>query len=282
MRRKIMLKTLILTLVLSLAWMPIHDTPVQAAEKESAEEVPAPKLSAKKVTISEGKSKKLRVKNLPEGTSVKWSSSDKKIAAVTKTGKVKAKKTGKCTITANVGKITLTCKVTVKAVTDTPSWDGKDNGTVTVDDILFPTDKGWTENYISTDSASYTSTSASAAYTYGVSGLGAGGSALLSKEEEQEAFETLITDKINGAEQESRTLLENREYTCIIILKLNGEEDTERKVSLLLMARDDKLITVIKVGRSENPTEELTKLSSLIDTLNAKGSSTDDAGKEDA
>ncbi len=44
---------------------------------------------------------------------VKWSSSNKKVATVTSKGKVTAKKEGKATIKAKVGKKTFTCKVTV-------------------------------------------------------------------------------------------------------------------------------------------------------------------------
>lgn len=47
---------------------------------------------------------------------VKWSSDDKKIASVSKSGKVKAKKQGKAVITARYGKKEFHCKVTVKSM----------------------------------------------------------------------------------------------------------------------------------------------------------------------
>ena len=50
------------------------------------------------------------------GTSkkAKWSSSNKKVATVSSKGKIKAKKVGKCTIKAKIGKKTYSCKLTVK------------------------------------------------------------------------------------------------------------------------------------------------------------------------
>ncbi|WP_049945918.1 M4 family metallopeptidase [Butyrivibrio sp. LC3010] len=68
------------------------------------------KLSQKKATLIVGQSLKLTM----EGASkVKWSSSNKKVATVSK-GNVKAKKAGKATITAKVGNKKYNCKVTVK------------------------------------------------------------------------------------------------------------------------------------------------------------------------
>lgn len=99
-----------------------------------------PKLSDKKLTLVVGQKKKLRLKN-SEG-SVKWSSKDKKIAAVSKSGMVTAKKKGSTVITAKSGKGIYTCKVTVKnkkpVVTPKPAetpvpdsqWqEGKKSGT---------------------------------------------------------------------------------------------------------------------------------------------------------
>nr|MBP3598384.1 Ig-like domain-containing protein [Eubacterium sp.] len=80
------------------------DPSMQAAAK--------PKLSKKKLTIIVGKTAKIKVKN--SKAKVKWSSNKKKVATVTGKGIVKAKKAGKATITARVGKKKLKCKVTVK------------------------------------------------------------------------------------------------------------------------------------------------------------------------
>ena len=72
------------------------------------------RLSSKKIVLQVGKTKKLKVKNKPAGVKVVWKSSKKKVATVSKKGKVKAKKPGKTTITAKVGKKKYKCKVIVK------------------------------------------------------------------------------------------------------------------------------------------------------------------------
>lgn len=71
------------------------------------------KLNKSKLTLEVGKSKQLKVKGTKVGK-VKWSSSKKKIATVSKKGKVTAVKTGKTDIIAKVGKKKLRCRVTVK------------------------------------------------------------------------------------------------------------------------------------------------------------------------
>lgn len=77
---------------------------VQAATKRL-------KLNRISLTLTVGKSKKLTVRN---GRNVKWSSSNRAVAAVSKNGTVKAKKAGKATISAKASGRTLKCKVTVK------------------------------------------------------------------------------------------------------------------------------------------------------------------------
>lgn len=75
-----------------------------------------PKLSKTKITMTVGQSKKLKVKGISKKRTkrIKWKSSKKKVVTVTKTGKIKARKAGKATITAKVGKKKLKCKVVVK------------------------------------------------------------------------------------------------------------------------------------------------------------------------
>ena len=81
------------------------------------------KLSAKKATLTVGKSKTLTLKKGKKKLSgVKWSTSNKKVATV-KNGKVKAKKAGKATITAKYKKKKYACKVTVKAKTKKQTTD---------------------------------------------------------------------------------------------------------------------------------------------------------------
>lgn len=72
----------------------------------------SPKLSKTKITLNVGKKKTLKVKNA--SGKVKWSSSNKKVAAVSGKGQITAKKAGTAKITAKVDKKKLICKITVK------------------------------------------------------------------------------------------------------------------------------------------------------------------------
>ena len=69
------------------------------------------RLNQTKLKVKTGKKATLKV--LKKAKSVKWSTSNKKIATVSKKGVVKGIKPGKATITAKVGKKNLKCKVTV-------------------------------------------------------------------------------------------------------------------------------------------------------------------------
>lgn len=71
-------------------------------------------ISHKAITLVTGQSKTLKVTGATK--TIKWSTSNKKVATVNKKGKVTAKKAGKATIKAKVGKYQLSCKVTVKKV----------------------------------------------------------------------------------------------------------------------------------------------------------------------
>ncbi len=71
-----------------------------------------PKLNKKKITLTKGKTFKLKLKHA-KASKVKWSSSKKSVATVKK-GKITAKKKGKATITAKYKGKKYKCKVTVK------------------------------------------------------------------------------------------------------------------------------------------------------------------------
>ena len=73
----------------------------------------SPSLNKTKVTLIAGRTKQLKVKNAGK-KKVVWSSNNKKIASVSKSGLVKAKKAGTCKITARVGNKKLKCKVKVQ------------------------------------------------------------------------------------------------------------------------------------------------------------------------
>jgi len=60
------------------------------------------KLNKKTVTMTVGTKYSLKVKNLPKNAKVTWASSDKKKAAVSRKGTVKAKKAGSVTIRSKV------------------------------------------------------------------------------------------------------------------------------------------------------------------------------------
>ncbi|RGD75581.1 Ig-like domain-containing protein [Anaerofustis stercorihominis] len=72
-----------------------------------------PKLSAKSVYVTAGKTYQLKVKGTKK--KAKWSTSKKSVAVVNKKGKVTAKKKGAAYIYAKIGKKKLKCKVNVEA-----------------------------------------------------------------------------------------------------------------------------------------------------------------------
>lgn len=95
---------ILLVLVLTLGFSPITNVEAKAA----------PRLNYRKVTLVQGKKKKLKVRNLRRRRKVKWYSTKKSVATVNRKGVVKAKKKGKATIVAKVGKKKYRCKVIVK------------------------------------------------------------------------------------------------------------------------------------------------------------------------
>lgn len=97
-------KLLVILSVIVMSFIVLPNTGVSAASKA--------KLNKKSATIYVGKTVTLKVKNNKK--KVKWISSNKKIATVSKRGKVKGKKAGKVIITAKVGNKKYKCKVTVK------------------------------------------------------------------------------------------------------------------------------------------------------------------------
>ena len=74
------------------------------------------KINKKKVIVLVSQSVKLSVKGKKKG--VKWSSSNKKVAKVSRKGKVTGRKPGKAIIKAKIGRKVLKCKVLVKVGLD--------------------------------------------------------------------------------------------------------------------------------------------------------------------
>lgn len=95
---------ILLVLVLTLGFSPVTNVEAKAA----------PRLNYKKVTLVQGKKKKLKVRNLRRRRKVKWYSTKKSVATVNRKGVVKAKKKGKTYIVAKVGKKKYRCKIIVK------------------------------------------------------------------------------------------------------------------------------------------------------------------------
>lgn len=84
---------------------------------------PISKLSSKKyslnkssVTLKKGKTFKIVIKNLEKKSKpkVKYKTSNKKVATVSKNGKIKARKKGRATVTVKIGNTTRKVKVRVK------------------------------------------------------------------------------------------------------------------------------------------------------------------------
>ena len=99
--KRVILAALVMVLAFSL--MPVN------AEAASTK----PTLSMSKINMPAGGKRQLILFDAPEGKKVTWSSSNKKVAAVSKKGKVTAKKLGTAKITAKVNGKKYTCTVKV-------------------------------------------------------------------------------------------------------------------------------------------------------------------------
>ena len=95
---------ILLALILAIGFSPVTNVEAKAA----------PRLNYRKVTLVQGKKKRLKVRNLSRRRKVKWYSTRKSVATVNRKGVVKAKKKGKAYIVAKVGKKKYRCKVIVK------------------------------------------------------------------------------------------------------------------------------------------------------------------------
>ena len=104
MNKKHIVLCLVMLLLVNLL---LPTTNVQAKAKKQLT------LNKSKITLSVGKSYQLKVKNNKK--KVKWSTSSKKIAKVTKKGKVTAVRKGTCRVYAKVSGKKLSCKVVVYA-----------------------------------------------------------------------------------------------------------------------------------------------------------------------
>lgn len=83
--------------------------------------VETPKLSKKSATIKVGKTLQLKLNGNTQ--KVTWESSKPSVATVSKKGKITAKKSGKCVVTATVSNKSYKCNITVKKPKTTTSED---------------------------------------------------------------------------------------------------------------------------------------------------------------
>ena len=97
---------ILLALILAIGFSPVTNVEAKAA----------PRLNYRKVTLVQGKKKRLKVRNLSRKRrrKVKWYSTRKSVATVNRKGVVKAKRKGKAYIVAKVGRKKYRCKVIVK------------------------------------------------------------------------------------------------------------------------------------------------------------------------
>lgn len=97
---------ILLALILAIGFSPVTNVEAKAA----------PRLNYRKVTLVQGKKKRLKVRNLSRRRrrKVKWYSTRKSVATVNRKGVVKAKRKGKAYIVAKVGRKKYRCRVIVK------------------------------------------------------------------------------------------------------------------------------------------------------------------------
>ena len=119
MKRKIGKK--IISVLMSTA-LVVSGVCLQGGDASAAKKVTKVTLNKKRATLYVGATSaysKLKLKatvKAKKAAKVKFKTSNKKIATVSSKGVVKAKKAGKATITATVGKKKATCKITVKKI----------------------------------------------------------------------------------------------------------------------------------------------------------------------
>lgn len=106
-------KQISILLLVTLFVAGIGTVPLESAEQVYAASSKKMKLNHSSVTMQAGTKRTLKItKNKPSGT-VKWSSSNKKVATVSNKGVVTAKKKGTAVITAKKGKKSVKCKIKV-------------------------------------------------------------------------------------------------------------------------------------------------------------------------
>ena len=136
-----LLSVLLITigLCLSSVYIPVKVTAKTTSTKTAT-------LNKTSVTLLVGESTKIKVKNSKE--TVKWSSSNKKVAFVSKKGKITAKKAGTCNIIATIGTLKLYCSVTVRNASNSDTNEKilkneNFNSSYYLGGITFPYNNSW-------------------------------------------------------------------------------------------------------------------------------------------
>jgi rhamnogalacturonyl hydrolase YesR len=101
-------------LIAGLVYTPVTIPQLASTQAVAVAEAAVIKINKKQVTLYKGSKTTLKITGTKK--KVTWSSGNKSVATVNKSGRVTAKKTGTATIRAKVGRKTYSCKVTVKAV----------------------------------------------------------------------------------------------------------------------------------------------------------------------
>lgn len=112
---------MVINLIMLTFFLPIANTQAVTSKKAS--------LNHKHIILNVGEKQKLSIKNYNK--LIKWKSSNKKVATVSKKGVVRAVKKGKANISAKIKGKKYICKVTVKAENITTKSQNTLNGTIT-------------------------------------------------------------------------------------------------------------------------------------------------------
>ena len=106
------IKLLLSAVILSATMTGINPMPAVPNTVITAKAAAKPALNKKSATLTVGQTFQLKMKNNKKA--VKWTSSNKKVASVSGSGLVKAKKNGKATVTAKIGSKKYRCFIKVK------------------------------------------------------------------------------------------------------------------------------------------------------------------------
>ncbi|MCR5451024.1 MAG: Ig-like domain-containing protein [Lachnospiraceae bacterium] len=109
-----MIKRRIGAIALAVA-MVFTSVPAASAITPAGKVMAAAKFANNSVSIKAGEKKVLKIKGAKAKSKIKWSTSDKKVASVSKKGEIKGITEGKCVITAKVDGKSIKCNVSVSA-----------------------------------------------------------------------------------------------------------------------------------------------------------------------